>query len=336
MVPNDDKRGTKSKARISELEKNRIREHIRSFPTVESHYCRSSTKKQYLDPRLNICKMYRDYYDLYQNDDSPPCKESFYRFIFTNEFNLDFLMPKSDRCEVCEEKRLAEKEKRLTEELKQKYEEHERKKKLAREEKEKDKSQTDKNTVILSFDLQNVILLPHTDIGVAFYKRKLTEYNLTGHAYCNISGNEIRKESYCAIWNEGLCGRSGNDIASAVYKIMTRVISDFKDVRRIVGWADSCVPQNRNRIISMAMAQFLRDHPEIEFITLKYSLPGHGCVQEVDNIHSQIEKALKLTEAWSPLQLIRILLKVNQRKPFNIIQVRIQLSKNFKKLFLLF
>ena len=34
-----------------------IKRHIESFPKVESHYCRSSTNRCYLDPLLNIKKM---------------------------------------------------------------------------------------------------------------------------------------------------------------------------------------------------------------------------------------------------------------------------------------
>lgn len=51
---------------------------------------------------------------------------------------------------------------------------------------------------------------------------------------------------------------------------------------------------------------------------MKYSIPGHSCIQEVDNAHSQIEKAIKNLEIWSPIGLTRELLKVNRKKPFKI------------------
>ncbi|XP_060858846.1 GATA zinc finger domain-containing protein 4-like [Metopolophium dirhodum] len=38
-----------------------INSHIEKFPTVESHYCRSTSKRQYLDPNLSISKMYELY-----------------------------------------------------------------------------------------------------------------------------------------------------------------------------------------------------------------------------------------------------------------------------------
>ena len=40
-----------------------VKEHIDSFPTIESHYCRRDSLNQYLSPDLNISKTYRLYKD---------------------------------------------------------------------------------------------------------------------------------------------------------------------------------------------------------------------------------------------------------------------------------
>lgn len=42
---------------------NEVREHIRKFPVVESHYCRINTERKYLESGLSIVKMYRMYVD---------------------------------------------------------------------------------------------------------------------------------------------------------------------------------------------------------------------------------------------------------------------------------
>lgn len=47
--------------KIPEDNTNRIIDHIKSFPTVESHYCRNDTAKQYLEENLNVTEMY-DFY----------------------------------------------------------------------------------------------------------------------------------------------------------------------------------------------------------------------------------------------------------------------------------
>lgn len=52
------------------------------------------------------------------------------------------------------------------------------------------------------------------------------------------------------------------------------------------------------------------DSKHITSITQKYSEPGHGNVQEVDSVHSLIEKNLRHQEIYSPLSLVRALLKI--------------------------
>lgn len=42
------------KNKISDKDKDPIREHIRSFPKTESHYCRKSTQREYLDSSLSL------------------------------------------------------------------------------------------------------------------------------------------------------------------------------------------------------------------------------------------------------------------------------------------
>ena len=50
-----------AKNQISEDKRRAIRDHIKSFPVVESHYCRSSTNRRYLESNLNVNKMFELY-----------------------------------------------------------------------------------------------------------------------------------------------------------------------------------------------------------------------------------------------------------------------------------
>ena len=54
---------------------------------------------------------------------------------------------------------------------------------------------------------------------------------------------------------------------------------------------------------------------------MKYSLAGHSCVQDVDNMHKQIETAMQVSEFYSPVSFLRMLLKVNRHKPYQVIQM---------------
>lgn len=96
---------------------------------------------------------------------------------------------------------------------------------------------------------------------------------------------------------------------SLYYNILLIII--WIGILNIVTWSDSCVPQNRNKIVSTAIIWFILKNPRIKSVTMKYSVPGHSCIQEVDNEHSQIEKHIKKIDIWSPLSFVRSLLKVN-------------------------
>lgn len=139
-------------------------------------------------------------------------------------------------------------------------------------------------------------------------------YNLT--AYYSAT-----KQVYCAIWNETVTGRAGNDIASAVRKILD-VLSDENEFVNLTTWSDSYIPQNRNSFISNAIMDFFRDNPQVKAINMKYSVSGHSCVQLVDNAHCLIEKAMSKTEVYSPVGLVRLLKKVSVKKPFRVIQMK--------------
>ncbi|GBN16974.1 hypothetical protein AVEN_140007-1 [Araneus ventricosus] len=75
---------------------------------------------------------------------------------------------------------------------------------------------------------------------------------------------------------------------------------------------------------------FLKDNSEVKSVTMKYSLPGHSCVQEVDSVHSNIEKAMNKIDFYSPIGLIRILKQVNPRHAYRVIQMRPHDFKDFQ------
>ena len=98
------------------------------------------------------------------------------------------------------------------------------------------------------------------------------------------------------IWTECISGRAANDIASAFIQILKKVWNDHPNITKIICWSDSCVPQNRNSHISQAIPEFLYTQEQIDEIHMKYSLAGHSCVQEVNNMHQQIELAMRVAE----------------------------------------
>lgn len=88
-------------------------------------------------------------------------------------------MPKKDLCLFCETYRvLEEKEKKKTE---NEYNLHVERKEDVRIQKQQDKekAKTDKTIKVINFDLQKVLISPKTEVGTAYYSRKLSTYNFT-------------------------------------------------------------------------------------------------------------------------------------------------------------
>ena len=135
------------------------------------------------------------------------------------------------------------------------------------------------------------------------------------------------KKGYCSIWTELTSGRAGNDLGSASIAILKRVIQDDPNEKHLVCWSYSCVPQNRNSRMSHDIIHFLSENETVDSITLKYSLPGHSCVQEVDTMHTNIDDSMKCAEFYSSLGFLRLFLKVDGIHPYKVIQMS---QKDFK------
>lgn len=310
-IPFPIKHGKHIKKRIPDNVVEEVKRHIASFPRVESHYCRRDSKCEYVEGSLTVTKMYELYQECMRTAGLPSVKLSQYRYIFSHNFNIRFNKPKKDRCSVCELNHLQTAENSETGDSEE-YTKHIQEKQAARVSRKRDR---DNGAPVLTFDLENVLTCPKAEISQFFYKSKLAVYNLTAHF-------SIDGQVYCCIWPEVLTGRKGNDIASAVVKILSHVVAQHPDLDEIILWSDSCVPQNRNSNISYALANFLRKQNILKRIVLKYSTPGHSCVQEIDSVHSVIERVLNKVEYYSPVSLMRILTKINSKKPYKIIQMK--------------
>jgi len=315
-----DLRGRHPKKCIPTRDRQRVWEHINSFPRVVSHYRRAKSSKEYLEPGLNLQKMYDMYKTWCELKQVQPVKFNFYRTVFKTDFNIAVLKPKNDRCDLCEEFDTARKNDNATESLSETHRQHTASKVATREERQRDR---DSDTPVLCFDLENVICVPRASVSNMFYKRKLSVYNLTGHL-------SINRQAYCVVWHESLSGRAGNDIASALVAMLGKVVEQNPNITEMSLWADSCVPQNRNSLMSLAIMHFMQQHGGVRKIVQKFCEPGHSSIQEVDNIHSQIERTLQVTEVFSPLGVVRALLATNRKKPFEVIHMNTKKCINYQ------
>jgi len=85
-----DKRGRCQKQKTPNEVLEGIREHINSYPRIESHYCRSSTTKEYLEAGLSVSKMYKHYTIECAKKEQIQAKIHTYRRVINNDFNIGF------------------------------------------------------------------------------------------------------------------------------------------------------------------------------------------------------------------------------------------------------
>jgi hypothetical protein len=74
--------------------------------------------------------------------------------------------------------------------------------------------------------------------------------------------------------------------------------------------------------MSFALTNFIKTHENFTQITVKFSAPGHSCVQEVDNTHSTIEKTLRNAEYFSLSSIERLISISNRKNSYQIIKLK--------------
>lgn len=99
--------------------------------------------------------------------------------------------------------------------------------------------------------------------------------------------------AYTSVWNESIAVRGANELASNMLDVLDKVIGKNPDATKLTLWSDSCVLQNRNNVMCFALESFLAKHPNLAMIQQRFGAPAHNITQEVDDIHSHIEKRLR-------------------------------------------
>ncbi|XP_072399196.1 uncharacterized protein [Diabrotica undecimpunctata] len=275
-----DNRGHKTPGNATSKENTQcVREHIESFLTMLPHYVRKTSRRQYLDPKLSILKMYSLYLDFCKEKNVLPVKSNVYRNIFCTQYNL--FTPKKNQCSLCTKYNAAKED----EHLKQLYEDHVNRKEECYQAKHDDKAKAsnEANFQTITFDLQSVLQLPSSDVGQLYYSRKLCLYNLT---ICE-GGKENR--GFCFCWNEINGKRGSNEIATILTKYIDRIPSN---ITHLSIFSDTCGGQNRNQNVAAAMLYCVQNHATVEIIEHTFLESGHSYM-ECDSMQSAIEKEKK-------------------------------------------
>ncbi|KAK3918156.1 Histone-lysine N-methyltransferase, H3 lysine-79 specific [Frankliniella fusca] len=292
-VISPDKRGrVGSKRKIHPSTISSVKSHIESYPTYESHYTRRSSKKKYLDARLNVSKMYRNYAASRLTNTPHIATARQYEDIFRREYKhkLGFYKPKKDQCGTCLRWKNLSPEDKLNDEAKVQQEKHINNKETARKIKDDNikLGTDDKQVCVASFDLQKVFFCPYGENGEYIFRRKLRCYNLSVF-------QSVTKVGYCFVWDETTGKKGAVEMSSCVWSfIETKVAEGYTKFYFV---SDNCWNQNKNGII-FAMYNMASIKFGIE-IHHTYLEKGHTQM-ECDSIHSLIERRCKNLKLCSP------------------------------------
>lgn len=286
-----------------------------SLPVLESHYCRASSTRKYLQPEWNT-KM--DLYKFYtsnwckSHNVEPLSKTTFFEAMSLR--NLSLYRPKKDECELCTGYKTGTKEESI-------YQLHILKKEEARQEKDKDKRE---NRYVFTVDLQAVLMAPKSNVSTLYYKTKLQVHNLCFY-------DNINKDGYCFVWNETEGGLNADEFASIwTYFIENKVLSmvENKTDVRVTIYSDGCGYQNRNVTMSNALLNIAVKNNII--IEQKYLEVGHTQM-EVDAMHSLIERKMRHKVINVPADYVQVF-QTACNKPFDVMYLEHNFFKNFSSL----
>ena len=295
------------------VKKDFLREHIKSFPVMPSHYCRSHSNKQFLSSDLSIRKMYELYTLASKNmfgNDYIPLSEHTYRDVFNYEFNLAFNKPLKDQCDFCTTySNLSDEEKQKQ---KTAFEKHVQNKIKIREIKEssKQKAKTSKNVSSACFDLEQVLELPHCDASSMYYSRKLCSFNLTAF---DLADDDVA----CYMWTEIEGGRGASDIASCMFHFIEQKVTS--GITEFELFSDKCSGQNRNKYFLTMLVYCMLTFSSIKSITHRFFESGHS-QNENDSVHARIERAKKGLQIFVPEQYHMLVQTARRTKsPYRVI-----------------
>ena len=177
-----------------------VKAHINRYPRIESHYCRQSTKFEYLETGLSTSEMYRAYSSTTIN----PVSMNIYRKVFNGmKPPLKFHKPIKDQCDKCMAFEYKQKAGIVTEDDALKMSAHPERKNVAREQQKIDK--LNKDITVCTFDLQQVLTVPKLKVGQAYFLRKMNNMNLTIYDMSSDQG-------YCYLWDENNGRKGANEV----------------------------------------------------------------------------------------------------------------------------
>lgn len=185
------------------------------------------------------------------------------------------------------------------------YANHIKRKDDARTAKRAAKESANSEKLVVTMDLQSVLVCPKTEASAMYYKQKLQVHNFTIH--------ELNKgDVYLYVWHEANGGVSSNEFTSCiVYYISTMISETYKHVVLI---SDGCNHHNRNKVLASALSDLAQSKSII--IEQLFLEKGHT-MMKADSVHATLEQYFK-PPINSPADYIARMRLARPKQPYNI------------------
>lgn len=300
--------------RFGELRQS-VTTYLESLPKLESHYCRSSSSKLYLEPMFeSMHALYGEYKNKCDTDKAASRKV--FNEVFS-EMNLSLFSPKKDQCDLCCGFEVGNVPLET-------YNQHQERKNAAREEKDRDKTSAMENASIkvITMDVESVLLSPKLLASALYYKTKLACHNFTVYDLAS-------KDVSCYFWHEGEGDLSANSFASCITHYIEAVAAKDNELSHFILYSDGCGYQNRNAVLANALCH-LACRLNIT-ITQKFLEKGHTQM-EVDSVHSSIERKIKKKKIYVPQNYVEMISDCRRNQPYLVHYVDHTFFKKFSDL----
>lgn len=315
-------RGRFSTRKTSESDEHFVERFIKKLPAQRSHYGLSQSKRKYLNPSLNITRLYREYSIVCPFKKRKILSLWKFREVFNTKFNLAFHAKRVDTCRTCDKlEALIQSERSETKYREQLSKQKHHHLQLVQHLKENFKSTIDdakdssSNTEVLVFDLQRVLETPSISTSEAFYRRQLSCYNLCIY-------DLKRERGFMYFWNETIASRGAQEISSCLIKYFKQFIP--QNTKKIIMYSDACPGQNRNIKITVMMKKILDSwpHSTLQSIEQRFFVSGHS-FNSCDRCFGVIEKQKRITEMiYVPQHWLNIIEQAKKNEPkFKVIEM---------------
>ena len=205
------------------------------------------------------------------------------------------------------------------------YQNHIRNKDLVQQQKENDKTEainsTNSELAVCCFDLEEVLISPHSFESCLYYKRRLSTFNFTVYDLGT-------RDGHCFVWNEAMASRGACEISSCLLSYLQELSERGK--KKVIMYSDNCTGQNKNRYI-ITMLWYALQKFGMQSITHKFLEKGHT-FSEGDSMHSAVEGASKYSRIYTTPQWAATIRAARPGKPYVVHELDVQDFYDFKAL----